>query len=155
MFCCITLSSGCINLEYFDFFSKKKQGDANFPIIESETLPPPVSEYELSNVKNIPVPSTDYYALKVYMIGAWKMSYQDTECDVILTLTKFKKNFRGTSRDCYGKLALLSAWNIVDDQLELKNFRGDNIIVLDKIDDQHFEGRFSGKDETVYLVRKV
>lgn len=153
--CCISLSFGCVDSKYFNFYSSKSQEYTTSPVIESENLPPPVSEDELLNVKRLPVPAKDSYSLKVSMIGAWKIFYQEVECDVVLTLTRFKKNFRGTSRGCYGKLALLSAWNIVDDQLELKNVSGDNIIVLDKIDEQHFEGKFGEKEETVYLNRQV
>ncbi|MBY7649946.1 MAG: hypothetical protein C4617_05655 [Candidatus Liberibacter europaeus] len=154
LFCCILSLYGCVGLEYIGFSSGKSQESViSTPSIESENIPPPVSEDNLSNIQNISQPLKDDSASKMDMIGMWKMSHQNVNCDIILTLTRIKKNFRGTSRGCYGKLALLSAWNMVDGNLELKNVRGNNIIVLSRVDDQLFEGSFDGEDEKVSISR--
>ncbi|KGB27244.1 membrane protein [Candidatus Liberibacter solanacearum] len=152
VFCMFALSSyGCVAPDFKSFFSKKPQPVSSS--IESEDLSPPVSEEELDQ-DNISSPVKDNAAIRMEIIGSWKTSHQGIACNLTLTLTRLKKDFRGTARGCYGKLALLSSWNIVNkNSFELKNKGGKTIIVFRKIGEQSFEGSFDGESEIVSIYR--
>ncbi|MEG8099132.1 AprI/Inh family metalloprotease inhibitor [Candidatus Liberibacter brunswickensis] len=138
----ILLSSGCKSVNFTDFFERKSNFDDSPTSIESENLPAPIPEKEFDD-DYIPVPSKDNAFIRKGIIGAWKISYKNFDCNMILTLTRFKKDFRATPIGCSSKFAYLSAWNIIDENsLELKNRYGRSIIVLNKNGDYSFEGSF-------------
>ncbi|OMH86655.1 hypothetical protein BWK56_04765 [Candidatus Liberibacter asiaticus] len=145
-------SHGCTQIDFGNIFFKKPEISLP-PSVESEILLPPIPEEEFDQ-DDISVPSKDNNAIRMGIIGAWKVSYRDVDCKLILTLTRFKKNFRGTARSCHGRLASLAAWNIIDeDSFELKNKSGQTIIVFYKTAEQSFEGSFQGESDKVIISR--
>ncbi|MBA5724167.1 AprI/Inh family metalloprotease inhibitor [Candidatus Liberibacter sp.] len=147
-----TLSfSGCVDT----FFASKvpldsAPKDSEFSI-RSEPLPPPLPSN--FNEHGFLEKGKDKNKVNRLMIGMWNISVHDTQCNLILTLTKLNRNFRAATQGCYGKLALLASWHFSDDRLELKNRKGDNIIVLQKITDKYFEGTFKGEESKVSINR--
>ncbi|AKK20564.1 AprI/Inh family metalloprotease inhibitor [Candidatus Liberibacter africanus] len=144
-FMLVLSSYGCKYINFSEFFLKKTNYDSTDDSIESEILPAPVPEEEYYEDNNSVI-TKDNTSIRMGIIGAWKISHKNGSCSMILTLTRFKNNFRGTAVNCNGRLVSLSAWNIIDeDTFEIKNKNGKNIVVFHKIDQNSFEGYFVGE----------
>ncbi|MBL0849257.1 MAG: hypothetical protein EU981_04195 [Candidatus Liberibacter ctenarytainae] len=158
LYFCILSSYGCNTSHFIHIFSKKSPDSEGIPshsYIVSESLDPLISEDENSAQDDDSdlIRSPDIATIRRGMIGAWKVSYQGVDCNMNLTLTRWKKNFRGNARGCYGRLALLSAWDIVDGNLELKNARGNTMIILSKVSEENFQGNFDKEKSQVSVSR--
>ena len=78
------------------------------------------------------------------VLGAYKVTTDGGNCQIILSLTKWSGGYRAASRGCPGKVADVSAWDVSGSQVVLKDSSGSNVANLDSTGNARYEGRTNG-----------
>ncbi|MBO0904474.1 protease inhibitor Inh/omp19 family protein [Jiella sonneratiae] len=95
--------------------------------------------------KNTQVASVSQPALsRNSVLGAYKVTTDGGNCQIILSLTKWSGGYRAASRGCPGKVADVSAWDVSGGQVLLKDSGGSNVANLSSAGKARYEGRTTG-----------
>lgn len=86
------------------------------------------------------------------VLGAYKVTTDGGNCQIILSLTKWSGGYRAASRGCPGKVADVSAWDVSGSQVVLKDSAGTNVANLNSSGDARYEGRTTG-GQSITLYR--
>ncbi|MBO0662236.1 protease inhibitor Inh/omp19 family protein [Jiella sp. MQZ9-1] len=85
------------------------------------------------------------------VLGAYKVTTDGGNCQIILSLTKWSGGYRAASRGCPGKVADVSAWDVSGSQVILKDSGGATVANLSSSGNARFEGRTTGgQNVTLY-----
>lgn len=86
------------------------------------------------------------------VLGAYKVTTDGGNCQIILSLTKWSGGYRAASRGCPGRVADVSAWDVSGSQVVLKDGSGSNVANLSSSGDSRYEGRTTG-GQSISLYR--
>ena len=86
------------------------------------------------------------------VLGAYKVTTDGGNCQIILSLTKWSGGYRAASRGCPGKVADVSAWDVSGSQVILKDAAGSNVANLNSSGNARYEGRTNG-GQSITLYR--
>ena len=86
------------------------------------------------------------------VLGAYKVTTDGGNCQIILSLTKWSGGYRAASRGCPGKVADVSAWDVSGSQVLLKDSTGSNVANLNSNGKARYEGRTNG-GQSITLYR--
>ncbi len=86
------------------------------------------------------------------VLGAYKVTTDGGNCQIILSLTKWSGGYRAASRGCPGKVADVSAWDVSGSQVVLKDSGGSNVANLSSAGNARYEGRTNG-GQSITLYR--
>lgn len=85
------------------------------------------------------------------MVGAWRVSTAGSSCQIFMALTKWSGGFRAASRGCPGAAANITAWNVANNQVQLKDSGGNTIATLLPNGPSRYSGSAGGS--TIILSR--
>lgn len=86
------------------------------------------------------------------VLGAYKVTTDGGNCQIILSLTKWTGGYRAASRGCPGRVADVSAWDVSGNQVVLKDSGGSNVASLNKSGGSRYEGTTNG-GQSISLYR--
>ncbi|MCE7029845.1 AprI/Inh family metalloprotease inhibitor [Jiella avicenniae] len=108
---------------------------------------------ETSGTQNTQVASASQPALsRNSVLGAYKVTTDGGNCQIILSLTKWSGGYRAASRGCPGKVADVSAWDVSGSQVVLRDSGGTNVANLNSAGNARYEGRTTG-GQSITLYR--
>lgn len=90
--------------------------------------------------QNSALASSGQAVTKESMVGSWKVSNGGTSCDMFLTLTNLGSGSRGGTRGCVGELTTMGSWEVVGNQVSLKDRNGNQIGSIYKTADSKLSG---------------
>tara|TARA_R110002020_G_scaffold102457_2_gene240591 strand:- start:50 stop:448 length:399 start_codon:yes stop_codon:yes gene_type:complete len=121
-------------------------GDLN---LDANAGSPPAS----STPQNTQVASVSQPALsRNSVLGAYKVTTDGGNCQIILSLTKWSGGYRAASRGCPGKVADVSAWDVSGSQVVLRDSGGSNVANLNSAGKARYEGQTTG-GQSITLYR--
>lgn len=77
------------------------------------------------------------------MVGAWATKTGGSNCQLIMSLTKWNGAYRAASRGCPGAMASTSTWSIAGQKVEIKDTNGNQVATLFRSADKRFDGQTS------------
>ncbi|ORE94928.1 protease inhibitor Inh/omp19 family protein [Aurantimonas sp. 22II-16-19i] len=86
------------------------------------------------------------------VLGAYKVTTDGGNCQIILSLTKWSGGYRAASRGCPGKVADVSAWDVSGSQVILKDSAGSNVANLNSSGNARYQGQTTG-GQSITLYR--
>ncbi|MBP0616723.1 protease inhibitor Inh/omp19 family protein [Jiella mangrovi] len=106
-----------------------------------------------NNTPNTQVASASQQPLsRNSVLGAYKVTTDGGNCQIILSLTKWSGGYRAASRGCPGKVADVSAWDVSGSQVVLRDSGGSNVASLNSSGGSRYEGRTTG-GQSITLYR--